>query len=376
MAIFAADTYTMKLLKTIPEHVHILRDVHGKVYTTIKEDDGARWNATIHGLSIHRLFPENRELSHAGTTADGKMIFQRSESLLHRRPSVNQLSSFDTATGIWSGPHTADIVLYGAASGLNVFNGIRLNGAGNSFVLYDVITNQDRLQIDFDNMIWCVYGNEDMILLTEHTRDEDLVIYRYSRDGQRLWSVKVDDVLTRGTVNNNRRATTVSYIPASDLFVFCYPGCVLFALDAATGEKKWDYLVEMPRPYSVVPDEQSLIYITRTAFDRQTKVNVPWLTVLDSSSGTLVLEKDLSATVFDEPVPAGFYEVKIAVLNAFLYLTIPQLGKLFKLDKNTGMLIDSYAHTKSFQRDTVMQDGHLILLEDNDTFDRVLVIEL
>ncbi|SFM91545.1 PQQ enzyme repeat-containing protein [Chitinophaga sp. YR627] len=366
----------MKLLKTLPEHVHILRDFRGRLYTTIMEDDGVRWSAAISNLSINRLFPENRELYHSGTTDDGIMIFQRSESLLHRKPSVNQITLFDTATGIWSEPHAADIVLYGTALGGNEYNGIRLNHTGNSFVIYDAIANKDCLQLDFDNLIWCTYGDNDKILLTEHTRKEDLFIYRYSRDGQRLWSVKIDDVLTGGIVSNERRATIVNYLPVSNLFVFCYPGCVLFALDAVTGEKKWEYQVEMPRPYSVVPDEDDLIYITRTAFDRNTKVNVPWLTVLDGRNGTLVLEKDLSTTVFDEPVPAGFYEVKIAVLNAFLYLTIPQLGKLFKLDKNTGTLIDSYSHTKSFQRDTAMQDGHLILLEDNDSYNKVLVIEL
>lgn len=374
MAIFAADLYTMKLLKTFPEDISFISETQGQLYVTVKEHDND-WYAHISDASVGKLFPEKNDLSHIGTTTDGKLIFQHAAALSGRKPSINQLSVYDTGTGRWSEPRPADIVLYATAFGLSAYNGMRLNSTGESYVAYNAITNEDYWRADFDNMIRCLYNDGELTLLFESTRKKDLCIHLYAKEGQLRWSVNVDDVLTGGDPEK-RKAAIVTYLPAAGHFICCYPGCVLFALDAATGEKKWEYALAMGEPYSVVADLEGLIYITRTRFDKPTRVDIPWLTILNGRSGSLVLEKDLSAVISDTPITPGFYEVRIVAVNTFLYLIIPQLGELYKLDKSTGTRIESYHHTAGFVGKAILQNGHLMLLEDNDEYRRLLMFDL
>lgn len=265
------------------------------------------------------------------------------------------------------------------------------------FTPFNPFTKEKKWELGFDinKDVRILECNENFfVLLVNKTQ----LLCHSSQTGEALWSFHISDYLMKdiplfddGTPVYTPKLETTKYNPTNQtLLVHLYPDKLL-AIDAKNGSLVWVKDIPVTIQWHLDSDTGN-IYIMETASFMETYIEDDGRTRevrrhtciyhhIEGSTGNTLLQRDLK-----EVIPPKHEDGTARALNFHhfggckddsLYLSLFGEGELYKINKHTGALEESYIHDRNFESEPIIHQNRLFLTDpmaDDET--RLLVFEI
>ena len=252
------------------------------------------------------------------------------------------------------------------------------------YLLFNPFTKEKKWEVTFDinyieNILEC--NDKFFVLLANKFQ----LLCHSSQTGEPLWSFDVNPYLMKDIPSQDNgepifdpKIEEVLYNRICNTLVVELSPDKLLALDASTGVLCWT--TEIPDTIQWVIDEKTGdIYMTETIYNDLSSGCV--YRVIEGKTGVNLLYEDLTE-LFGTKYPSGVtrhleYHHFAGYKDDSVYLSFFGDGELYKLNKHTGALEESYIHDRNFESQPIIYKNRLFLTDPaGEVETKLLVFEI